>query len=69
MLQVAATVLMYYAQSYRKLHYNVVMQSTILLWVLKCRALYKGPGLQYMGQNNLFDSLLFGLLVFLYLYN
>ena len=44
-LQVAATVLMYYTQCYRKLRYNVVMHSTIVLLVLRCRALHKGPGL------------------------
>ena len=44
-LQVAATVLMYYMQCYRKLRYNVVMHSTIVLLVQRCRALYKGPGL------------------------
>ena len=44
-LQVAATVLMYYTQYYRKLCYNVVMHSTIVLLVLLCRALHKGPGL------------------------
>ena len=44
-LQVAATVLMYYTQCYGKLRYNVVMHSTIVLLVLRCRALHKGPGL------------------------
>ena len=44
-LQVAATVLMYYTQCYGKLHYNVVMHSTIVLLVLRCRVLHKGPGL------------------------
>ena len=44
-LQVAAIVLMYYAQCYKKLPYNIVMQSTIVVLVLKGRALYKGPGL------------------------
>ena len=44
-LQVAATVLMYYTQCYGKLCYSVVMHSTIVLLVLLCRALHKGPGL------------------------
>ena len=48
-LQVAAIVLMYYMQCYGKLRYNVVihvvMHSTIVLLVLRCRALHKGPGL------------------------
>ena len=44
-LQVAATVLMYYMQCYGKLRYHVVMHSTIVLLVLLCRALHKGPGL------------------------
>ena len=44
-LQVAATVLMHYTQCYGKLRYNVVKHSTIVLLVLRCRALHKGPGL------------------------
>ena len=44
-LQVAAIVLMYYTQCYGKLHYHVVMHSTIVLLVLLYRALHKGPGL------------------------
>ena len=59
----------YYAQCYRKLRYNAVMHSTIVLLLLKCIALHKGPGLQCLGQNNLLDSLLLGLLLCLYLYN
>ena len=42
-LQVAATVLMYYMQCYKKLNSNIAMHSTIE--VQKGRALYKGPGL------------------------
>ena len=44
-LQVADIVLMYYTQCYGKLRYHVVMHSTIVLLVLLCRALHKGPGL------------------------
>ena len=33
-LQVAATVLMYYMQCYRKLRYNVVMHNTIVLCIV-----------------------------------
>ena len=33
-LQVAATVLMYYMQCYGKLHYNVVIHSTIILCIV-----------------------------------
>ena len=44
-LQIAATVLVYYAQCYKKLCYNVVIHSYIVLLALKGRALYKGPGL------------------------
>ena len=44
-LQVAAIVLMYYTQCYGKLRYHVVMHSTVVLLVLLCRALHKGPGL------------------------
>ena len=44
-LQVAVIVLIYYTQCYGKLRYHVVMHSTIVLLVLLCRALHKGPGL------------------------
>ena len=44
-LQVAIKVPMYYAQSCKKLYSDIVMQTIILLLVLKVRALHKGPGL------------------------
>ena len=44
-LQVAAKVLIYYAQCYKKLHFNGLVYYIIILLVLKDRALHKGPGL------------------------
>ena len=44
-LQVAAKVPMYYAQCCKELQCDIVMHSTIVLLVLKGKALYKGPGL------------------------
>ena len=41
-LQVAATVLTYNVQCYKKLHSNVVIYSTIVLLLQKGRALHKG---------------------------
>ena len=44
-LQVASKVLMYHVQCYKKLNSNVIMHSTLVLLVLKGRALNKRPGL------------------------
>ena len=50
-LQVAAKVPMYYVQYCKKLHYNVVMHSTIILLEQKGRTLYKGPELWLIGHT------------------
>ena len=44
-LKLATKVPIYYAQCCKKLQCSLVMHSTIVLLVLKCRALYKEPGL------------------------
>ena len=44
-LRVAAKVLIYYAQCYKKLHSDGIMHCTIVLLLLKGRALHKGPAL------------------------
>ena len=42
-LKIATKALTYCVQRYKKLHSNGVMHCTIVLLVLKGRALYKGP--------------------------
>ena len=44
-LQIAAKVLIHYMHCYKKLYSNGVMHSTIVLLVIKDRALHKGHGL------------------------